>query len=326
MKSNVLQQTSGLGIQRYKDIIDGVGSSNHFNNHNFFTAHRASDFLKSDRRNSKGRNGADSGSRQVPSPAKQEHKTGDGSYPYPLERRKTRELPPDAPSRVAEFQALVHTLFRMKEEQGQTISRELHDNIAQVLTAVTARITMAREEKLPVWLRQELLALREQLEAAVNDVRTLARELRPPLLDHCGLIAALQKHAEAFRERTRMTLEVRVEPDAAQFLDGESLTHLFRLTQESLQNIEEHSGARCAWINLWQNDGSLCLEVGDDGCGFTPERVAEAQQDGHLGLLGMRERAELLGGSFLCQAAPGEGTTIRVIVPPPPQNPRRQRR
>ena len=235
-----------------------------------------------------------------------------------MERRKSRALPADAAARIAEFQALTRRLIQRREEQRATISRELHDNIAQVLTATAARLTIAREERIPAWLRQELMDLRDELESALDDVRKLARNLRPSLLDHCGFGAALEKHAEAFRERTRMTLEVHLEPAAAQFLDGENLTHLFRLTQESLQNIEEHSGANRAWINLRQNDGALHLEIGDDGCGFTAERVAEAQRDGHLGLLGMRERAELLGGRFHCEAMPGKGTTIRVIVPPPP--------
>lgn len=242
---------------------------------------------------------------------------GESSRPAWFERRKFRNTPADATARITEFQALVRSLLQRKEEQRATISRELHDNIAQVLTAAAARITVAREENIPAWLRKELLDLRDELEAALDDVRSLARNLRPSLLDHCGFAAALEKHAEAFRERTRMNLEIRVEPSATNFLAGENLTHLFRLTQESLQNIEEHSGADRAWINLWQNDGAIHLEIGDNGCGFGPERLAEAKRDGHLGLLGMRERSELLGGSFFCQATPGEGTTIRVTIPPP---------
>ena len=301
----------------YKFVIDNNRRNGHRRCHSSRHAHDAAEILQSDRSNLERGSGARHEHRQGAASASSEVNGEQRPYPHAIDRRKQRELPPDAASRVAKLQALVHELFRRKEEQRQTISRELHDNVAQVLTAATARITLAREERIPAWLRQELMDLRDELESALDDVRKLARELRPSLLDHCGLRAALEKHAEAFRERTRMTLEVQVEPEAAQFLDGENLTHLFRLTQESLQNIEEHSGARRAWINLWQNDGSLCLEVGDDGCGFTPERVAEAQRDGHLGLLGMRERAELLGGSFFLQATPGEGTTIRITIPPP---------
>jgi signal transduction histidine kinase len=239
-------------------------------------------------------------------------KVGAESRPLALERRASVASPDGAHSHVRELEALTQSLLHAREQQRQVISRELHDNIAQVLAAATNRISMAKEEKIPAWLRQELQDLRDQLESALDDVRTLARELRPALLDHLGFAAALEKHADAFRERTRMTLEVRVDPDAVNFLENGHLTHLFRLAQEALQNIEDHSAARCAWLHLSQIDGAMHLEIGDDGCAFTPERVTEAQRDGHLGLLGMRERAEMIGGRFLLEAVPDQGTVIRI--------------
>ena len=242
--------------------------------------------------------------------------------PLVLESRAQVESSDVGHSHVKELEALTQSLLHAREQQRQVISRELHDNIAQVLAAATNRITMAKEEKIPAWLRQELQDLRDQLKSALDDVRTLARELRPALLDHLGFAAALEKHADGFRERTRMTLEVRVDPDAVSFLENGHLTHLFRLAQEALQNIEEHSAAQCAWIHLSQIDGTMHLEIGDDGCAFTPERVTEAQRDGHLGLLGMRERAEMLGGRFLLQAVPDKGTVIRISIPPPPRKTR----
>ena len=247
---------------------------------------------------------------------------GDGVAPRPsvLERRKNNSLTADAEAQIREFQALAQNLLELREQEQQDISRELHDNIAQVLSAVTNRISLARRERIPAWLRQELQDLREHLQTALADVRTLARELRPSVLDHRGFAAALEKHAEAFRERTRMTLDIAVVPEAVSFLDNGDLTHLFRLTQEALQNIEDHSGARNAWINLCQCDGVVKLEIGDDGCSFSPERVVEAQKDGHLGLLGMRERAELLGGKILLDAVPAQGTVITLTIPPPPKN------
>lgn len=246
--------------------------------------------------------------------------------PSALERRRQRDLSAESQSQLHELQALTRSLIESREQEHQVISRELHDNIAQVLSAATARIALAQDEPIPVWLRQELLDLRDHLKAALADVRTLARGLRPSVFDHDGFAAALEKHAEAFRERTRISLEVTVVPEAVSFLGNGDLTHLFRLTQEALQNIEEHSRAANAWIDLWEHAGAMQLEIGDDGCAFTAERVAEAQRDGHLGLLGMRERAELLGGTFLLEAVPGQGTVIRIAIPPPPQNPRRKRR
>ena len=258
-----------------------------------------------------------------PQPAQEDIRSNDqpapnGVRPLVLERRQRKDSSADASSHVRELEILAQNLIQTSEQQQQGISRELHDNIAQVLAATTNRLTLARNEKMPAWLRQELLDLRAQLEGALHDVRTLARDLRPALLDHFGFAAALERHADAFRQRSRITLEIGIEPDAVNFLDCENLTHLFRLAQEALQNIEDHSAATQAWFTLVQNDGTMHLEIGDNGRAFTPERVAEAQGDGHLGLLGIRERAELLGGSLLLEAVPGQGTTIRVQIPIPP--------
>jgi signal transduction histidine kinase len=237
--------------------------------------------------------------------------------PLAMERRKNRNSSNDAQTQVSELETLVKQLLRSKEEQDQVLSRELHDNIAQVLNAATNRIALARDEKMPAWLRQELKELREHLQVALSDIRTLARDLRPALLDHFGFAAALKKHADDFRQRTRLTLDLDLQPEIVSFLDTNDLTHLFRLTQEALQNIEEHSRANRAWIRLQRNNGSIHLEIGDDGCSFTPERVTEAQGDGHLGLLSMRERAELLGGTFQLDGKPQRGTVIRVAIPSP---------
>jgi signal transduction histidine kinase len=262
-------------------------------------------------------------SEKKPQPAQEAIRSNDqpapnGVRPLVLERRQRKDSSADASSHVRELEILAQNLIQTSEQQQQGISRELHDNIAQVLAATTNRLTLARNEKMPAWLRQELLDLRAQLEGALHDVRTLARDLRPALLDHFGFAAALERHADAFRQRSRITLEIGIEPDAVNFLDCENLTHLFRLAQEALQNIEDHSAATQAWFTLVQNDGTMHLEIGDNGRAFTPERVAEAQGDGHLGLLGIRERAELLGGSLLLEAVPGQGTTIRVQIPIPP--------
>jgi len=244
------------------------------------------------------------------------HVPGD-QRPLVLERRRRNDPWGDDAKYVYELEALAQNLIKSGDQQQQGISRELHDNIAQILAAAVNRITLAKDEKIPAWLRQELLDLRDQLEGALHDILSLARDLRPALLDHFGFAAALEKHADAFRQRSRITLDVRIEPDAVHFLDYENLTHLFRLAQEALQNIEEHSAATRAWFTLTRDDGIMKLEIGDNGRAFTPERVTQAQRDGHLGLLGMRERAEILGGSLLLESVPDEGTIVRVEVPCP---------
>lgn len=249
-----------------------------------------------------------------------DHRLKSGQSGHTLHGKTLREI--DAISResdgqIQELEMLARQLMQRQEEQQHRISRELHDNIAQVLTAVTTRISLAgTTPQMPAWLKQELGELQDHLNTALTDLHTLARGLRPALLDHCGFAAALEKHTRDFRERTNIDFELRVDPDATRDFNPENLTHLFRLVQESMRNIEKHSGATRAWLNFGERDGEILLEIGDNGRSFTGERVAEAQRDGHLGLLGMRERAELLRGSFRLEAVPLQGTTIRVIIPP----------
>ena len=240
------------------------------------------------------------------------------TYPLTLDRRQAGNPTEEAVTQIRNLEQLAQTLIEAREQEQQDLSRELHDNVAQVLSAATARISLAQDEKIPAWLRKELLDLRNQLKHALEDVRHLARDLRPAILDHLGLQATLEKHAEAFRQRTSIRLEVRIDSAAVGAFDQHHLTHLFRLTQEGLQNIEDHSGADQAWITFTPQEDGLLLQIQDNGCGFSPERVIEAQADGHLGLLGMRERAELLDGNFFLQSEPENGTSIRVYVPPPP--------
>jgi signal transduction histidine kinase len=261
--------------------------------------------------------------RNIPSSAQRTQKKARAitpPRPLAMERRKARPSTGEAAAHIRELETLIQQLLRSQEIQEQVISRELHDNIAQVLNAAANRISLAKDENIPAWLRQELQDLRVHLEGAISDVRTLARDLRPALLDHFGFAAALEKHADDFRQRTRLPLDVHLQPETVSFLSTDELTHLFRLTQEALQNIEEHSRATRAWIRLQNHNGSIHLEIGDDGCSFTPERVTEAQADGHLGLLGMRERAELLGGTFQLDGQPRRGTVIRVSIPRPGSN------
>lgn len=239
------------------------------------------------------------------------------SYPLALDRRQADSLTKETEAQIRNLEQLAQTLIESREQQQQDLSRELHDNIAQVLAAATARISLAKDEKIPAWLRQELLDLRDQLKHALEDVRHLARDLRPAILDHLGFTATLEKHAEAFRQRTSIQLALQLDAAAVSIFDQHHLTHLYRLTQEALQNIEDHSRADQALVALGPHEDGIFLEIKDNGRGFTPDRVIEAQSDGHLGLLGMRERAELLGGQFFLESIPKNGTTIRISVPPP---------
>ena len=210
---------------------------------------------------------------------------------------------------------LARELLRLQEEQRNALSRELHDNIAQLLSATTTRIALARRNVRSNALRKELADVRNALETVLQEVGVLSRSLRPSTIDQMGLAAAIEKHAAAFRDRAKLGLHVHIEAPSAETLDGAAATNLFRIVQEALNNIEKHARATEARISLLEEDKLLRLEIADNGRSFSPTHAATAQKNGSLGLVSMRERAEMLGGTFEIEAQHGNGTTVRAAVP-----------
>jgi signal transduction histidine kinase len=230
-------------------------------------------------------------------------------------RQKIEEEAATTESDLPVLGRLARELLRLQEEQRHALSRELHDNIAQLLSATTTRIALARSSVTSRKLRKELAEVRHALESVLQEVGELSRKLRPPLLDQVGLGAAIEKHAAAFRERVKIDLTVQCYLSSEDQLDGECAANLFRIAQEALHNIEKHARASQAEIKLIERDGSICLEIADNGCSLHPERVEEAQTNGHLGLVSMRERAEMLGGTFEIGAQEDGGTLVRTVLP-----------
>jgi signal transduction histidine kinase len=144
----------------------------------------------------------------------------------------------------------------------------------------------------------------------------LTQELRPPVLAHFGLIQAIHSHVAQVRTLHATPAVEITAPIELSGLSGDVSLALYRIHQQALQNIYQHAGARHAYIRLWGEDGWIWLEIEDDGQGFeAPEHWVELARTGHLGLVGMAERAEAVGGQLAVHSAPGEGTVIRVKVP-----------
>jgi len=232
-----------------------------------------------------------------------------------LRQRLEADADSDGVSDLPALRLLARELLRLQEEQRHALSRELHDNIAQLLAVTTNQIGVVRSHTRSKTLRSELAEVRDILEAVLQQVGDLSRKLRPTLLDQDGLSAALEKHAAAFGERVKLDLTVECHLPSADQIDGEHATNLFRIAQEALHNIEKHARATEARIALLEREGHLCLEVADNGCSFHPRRPAEAQKNGHLGLVSMQERVEMLGGTLEIEAKPGNGTVVRATVP-----------
>jgi signal transduction histidine kinase len=149
---------------------------------------------------------------------------------------------------------------------------------------------------------------------SVDIVHRFARELRPSVLDDLGLIPALQSFMTSYMKDTdiRCTLKVFAGIEQA---DGNTRTVLYRIAQEALTNVARHAQASHALLCIQNPNGGIRMEITDNGCGFAVEGKSSAKKNNRLGLLGMRERIEMIGGTFYVESTPGEGATIRVEIP-----------
>ena len=144
-------------------------------------------------------------------------------------------------------------------------------------------------------------------------LRSLLSELRPPALDEHGLTGALKLYGDAFAKQAGINVSVDAQVDERPAPEVETI--VYRITQEALTNVAKHAQARHVWIRLAAGEHAVDLTVRDDGVGFDPEQAARLLQDGHFGLVGMRERAEMGGGRLDLDSRPDHGTTIHLTLP-----------
>jgi two-component system, NarL family, sensor histidine kinase UhpB len=197
-------------------------------------------------------------------------------------------------------------VIRAQEEERARIAQDLHDEVNQALTAILLRLQAAALD-VPPGLRSELKEIQTLATQAMEELLTLARTLRPTALDDHGLVPALASQVANFGERTGIKTTFHRHGDTPELSDEEQLV-LYRVAQESLSNVVQHSGASAVRVEL-SSVGRTVLRVRDDGCGFT-----SGGKNGRLGVSGMRERALLVGGRLNVFSAPGEGTTIELTM------------
>lgn len=205
-----------------------------------------------------------------------------------------------------------------REEERSRIAREIHDVLAQELTQlkielsrtrreVTIRRTTDSQETLP----DRLSEMMHTVDGAIACVQKIATELRPVVLDSLGLCSAVEWQAREFQSRTGITCHADVPADET-VKDRDGATAVFRILQEALTNVMRHSKATDVQIRLRATTGRVYLRVQDNGCGISQDSIHNAMS---IGLAGMRERAQILGGNFDIRSRPGSGTAIRVWVP-----------
>jgi signal transduction histidine kinase len=197
-----------------------------------------------------------------------------------------------------------------QELERRRLARELHDETGQALTSILLGLRSVEEAKDEAALTAAAANLRALVVATLQDVRTLAVELRPKALDDFGLVAALERLVETFSAQTGIDVQLQSQLGDHR-VNGEAETALYRLIQEALTNIVKHAQARTVSIVLVRRGDLVSAVIEDDGQGFAP---GSARADG-LGLVGMRERAALVGGRLLIESTEGQGTTIAVEVP-----------
>ena len=205
---------------------------------------------------------------------------------------------------------LAQKLISTQESTLRHISRELHDEFGQVLTAIGSMLGRAGKhapEGSP--LREDLKEVQEIAQSASNNIRTLSQALHPVLLDEAGLESTLDWYIPTVGRQTGLALHY--EKSGQSFpVETSAGVHIYRVLQEALNNVSRHSGASDAWIWLRFSPDSLELEVEDRGKGFVPEKMQRG-----IGLVAMRERAELIGGTLAISPRPQGGTKVRLQIP-----------
>ena len=204
-------------------------------------------------------------------------------------------------------------LHSVREEERKNIAREIHDELAQALTALKIDVFWMKK-RLPndnCALQQKIQAMSGLIDTTIKSVQRIASKLRPGLLDDLGLQEAIQWHTQEFQARTGVHCDLAFEGEWER-LDPDRAITVFRVFQEALTNVARHAKATRIKMTGQTTDRRVKIAIRDDGRGITP---AESANPNSFGIMGMRERVHYWGGSISIQGDPGEGTTIEVSIP-----------
>ncbi len=221
------------------------------------------------------------------------------------------------------LRTLARQIINAQENERRMISRELHDEVVQTLVGINVHLAALNHSAASGvrTLRARITRTQRLVEKSVNAVHQFARELRPAVLDDLGLIPALHAFMKPFalRKKLRITLTAFA---GVEHLSNERRTVLYRVAQEALTNIGRHAHARKVDVSLHEISGGVRMDIHDDGVSFkVPDQFASRTRQ-RLGLVGMRERVEMVGGTLVIESAPGAGTTVRAEIPLSPETSR----
>jgi signal transduction histidine kinase len=232
---------------------------------------------------------------------------------YALERARTSQR--ELEEAYAGLRQLTTRLESAKEDERARISRELHDEFGQTLTAAKITLQLLRQGTGDATVAEGLAQSVAMVDGMIRQARDIARGLRPPLLDEAGLVPALDHYLKSAAARAGIPIDLQAEPSVAEAPRALDTT-VFRLVQEAVSNALRHAGARAIRVQLGRLPEALRIVVEDDGVGFDPSVVNQKMKRGeHLGLLGMTERVHGFGGRIEFESRPGAGTRIVVQLP-----------
>jgi len=219
-------------------------------------------------------------------------------------------------STVQQRRALLSRLEQAQEEERRRIAADIHDDSIQVMSAADMRLQLLARQLDDAAEQAEVADIQKTVTEAIERLRHLLFELRPPVLDREGLVAALRIYLE--RAQKELGLEFSIDDRLKDEPPGEVRATLFRIMQEALGNVRKHAQATRVDVLLQTDDDGVLVRIVDDGAGFDREEV-DNPAPGHLGLTTMHERAELAAGRFAIRSASGEGTTVEFWLPLHPE-------
>jgi signal transduction histidine kinase len=208
-------------------------------------------------------------------------------------------------------------LLQAQDEERRKVARELQDGIGTYVSGLSLALGKIRtflDDTNPEH-RRALAECRELIQAAGGEIRSMSYLLHPPMIEVMGLESALDWLVRGFSTRSGIGISLQVAPDVGRLKPEVELT-LFRVTQEALSNVHRHSGSSTAALRLFRERETVVLEVADQGCGLQPVTVGSPPEL-TVGISGMRERVEDLGGTFSIESVPGEGCLVRATLPVP---------
>ena len=232
--------------------------------------------------------------------------------------QQSRQLLAKSRQMQEQLRLLSRQFLSAQEEERKRISRELHDVIAQTLTGINVRLAALKKEAAlsTRGLGQSIARTQKLVERSVNLVHRFARELRPAVLDDLGLIPALHTYMKSFSEQTGIRVSLSASA-AVNKVNIDKRTVFFRVAQEALTNVARHAHASQVEVRIQKLNGVFCMKIKDNGKGFPAGGVLYVNRKKRLGLLGMRERVEMVRGKFAIESVPGNGTTILAQIPFP---------